>query len=238
MADVPTEVKLPTERNTAKAWARTAKVVRLERVGLVQELAEVKARLATAAEPLRRNSRNFWQPLSQDKPKQQTVAKRAWLWVEVTTVVTVFHIAASRSGAIARQLFGDEYHGVAGTDRYSGYHWLDPSQRQLCWRHLLRDFQKILERGEESYAIGCNLKLQTEYLLVVRARVRDGTLALRGVPGRIPGHSMSHSLLADPSHPVPLPQYRRYLSSPDRLGRRRATFGFLALCDHAWRRER
>ncbi len=107
---------------------------------------------------------------------RQAEAQRGWLWVVVTTVVTVFHIAASRSGASARQLLGDEYDGVVGTDRYSGYSWLDPSQRQLCWSHLLRDFQKILERGAESYPVGYNLKLQAEYLLVRWARVRDGTL--------------------------------------------------------------
>ena len=90
--------------------------------------------------------------------------------------MTVFHIASSRSGAVARQLLGEDYDGVVGTDRYSGYNWLDPSQRQVCWSHLVRDFQKILERGGQSYCIGYTLKLQAEYLLVLWSRVRDGTL--------------------------------------------------------------
>jgi transposase len=42
---------------------------------------------------------------------------------------------------------------------------------------LLRDFQKILERGGDSYRIGWNLNLQADYLLVLWARVRDGTLS-------------------------------------------------------------
>jgi hypothetical protein len=108
--------------------------------------------------------------------RQADQAKHCWLWVVVTTLVTVFHIATSRSGAVARQLLGEQYDGVVGSDRYSGYNWLDPSQRQVCWSHLVRDFQKILERGGQSYRIGCNLKLQAEYLLVLWSRVRDGTL--------------------------------------------------------------
>ncbi len=40
----------------------------------------------------------------------------------------------------------------------------------------MRDFQKILERGDDSYVIGWHLKLQAEYLLMKWARVRDGTL--------------------------------------------------------------
>jgi transposase len=109
--------------------------------------------------------------------RQADQAKHGWLWVVVTTLVTVCHIAASRSGAVARQLLGEDDDGVVGTDRYSGYNWLDPNQRQVCWSHLLRDFQKILERGGQSYLIGCNLKLQAEYLLALWSRVRDGTLS-------------------------------------------------------------
>jgi transposase len=103
-------------------------------------------------------------------------AKQAWLWVVVTTLVTVFHIASSRSGAIARQLWAEPDDGIVGSDRASVYNWLDPTRRQGCWRHLLRDFQKILERGGDSFRIGTNLKLQAEYLLVLWSRVRDGTL--------------------------------------------------------------
>jgi hypothetical protein len=41
---------------------------------------------------------------------------------------------------------------------------------------LLRDFQKILERGGDSYPVGWYLRVQAEYLLMKWARVRDGTL--------------------------------------------------------------
>jgi transposase len=106
--------------------------------------------------------------------RQRDAQRRSWLWTVVTPQVTLFRIAPSRSGQIARELLGEYYGGVAGTDRCSAYTWL--KYRQYCWSHLLRDFQKILERGDDSYAIGWYLKLQTEYLLMRWARVRDGTL--------------------------------------------------------------
>jgi transposase len=65
----------PTERISASAWSRTPKVVREEVVALVQELAEVKARLAKAEEQLRRNSHNSSQPSSQDKPEQKQTSQ-------------------------------------------------------------------------------------------------------------------------------------------------------------------
>jgi hypothetical protein len=76
---------------------------------------------------------------------------------------------------VARELLGENYAGTAGTDRYSACSWL--TRRQFCWSHLLRDFHKILEGGGDSYAIGWNLKLQAEYLRMLWARVRDGTLS-------------------------------------------------------------
>jgi len=106
--------------------------------------------------------------------RQRGVAKRPWLWTVVTAHITLFRIAPSRSGQIARELLGENYDGVAGTDRCSSYTWLE--RRQLCWSHLLRDFQKILERGGDSHRIGWYLKCQAEYLLMRWARVRDGTL--------------------------------------------------------------
>jgi transposase len=106
--------------------------------------------------------------------RQRGTTKRPWLWTVVTAQITLFRIAPSRSSQVARELLGESYGGAAGTDRCSSYTWL--ARRQLCWSHLVRDFQKILERGNDSYPIGWHLKLQAEYLLMKWARVRDGTL--------------------------------------------------------------
>ncbi len=107
--------------------------------------------------------------------RQTGQLRRSWLWTVVTRHVTLFRIAPSRGSQVARDLLGENYVGVAGIDRYSTYTWL--MWRRFCWSHLLRDFQKILERGGDSYLIGWHLKLQAEYLLVLWARVRDGTLS-------------------------------------------------------------
>jgi transposase len=106
--------------------------------------------------------------------RQVGTSHRSWLWTVVTPHVTLFRIAPSRSSQIARELLGEHHDGVAGTDRCSSSTWLQ--RRQYGWSHLLRDFQKTLERGGDSYRIGWSLKLQAEYLLMKWARVRDGTL--------------------------------------------------------------
>jgi transposase len=116
--------------------------------------------------------------------RQVGALKRSWLWVVVTAQATLFRIAPSRGSQVARGLLGETYTGVAGTDRCSAYTWL--TRRQYCWSHLLRDFQKILERGGDSYLIGWHLKIQTEYLLMLWARVRDGTLAYHDFLAQFP----------------------------------------------------
>jgi transposase len=137
--------------------------------------------------------------------RQSEQPKASGLWVVVTALVTVFHIVPSRRGAVARQLLGATYAGVVGSDRASAYNWLDPSQRQLCWSHLLRDFQKILERGGDSDRIGVNLKLHAEYLWVLWARVRDGTSAYQACLAAFPAiqcqlrHWLTQGLLC-PEH--------------------------------------
>jgi len=57
---------------------------------------------------------------------------RRWLWVAVTTLVSVFLVRATRGSQGAKDLLGPTYQGVVGSDRWSGYTWIDVTQRQLC----------------------------------------------------------------------------------------------------------
>lgn len=103
--------------------------------------------------------------------------KKRWLWTATTPLVTVFLIMASRSAASAKQLLGERITAIVGSDRFSAYNWLDLSQRQLCWAHLLRDFQAFVERKGESAIIGQALLTQAAQMFTWWYRVRDGTLA-------------------------------------------------------------
>ena len=43
--------------------------------------------------------------------------KQAWLWVAVTSGVTVFVVRLSRGGQVARELLGQTVSGILGTER-------------------------------------------------------------------------------------------------------------------------
>ena len=103
-------------------------------------------------------------------------AKRAWLWVAVTSWVTVFVVRLSRSAQVARELLGETFSGILVTDRYSAYNWYPVRWRQLCWAHLLRDFEAMRGRGGASEEIGDALLAQAHRMFTWWHRVRDGTL--------------------------------------------------------------
>ena len=64
---------------------------------------------------------------------------RRTLWGALTGRAAVFRIAEGRHRREAQALLGEEFAGVACSDRWSAYDYLDPEQRQLCWAHLVRD---------------------------------------------------------------------------------------------------
>src|SRR3954467_4381613 len=83
--------------------------------------------------------------------------RKAWLWAVVTPLFTVFTIAKSRVGDVARALLGGEDGQVVGSDRFSAYEWIMARWRQICWAHLRRDFQAMIDRGGGGVATGNRL---------------------------------------------------------------------------------
>jgi transposase len=102
--------------------------------------------------------------------------KPAWLWVAVTSWVTVFVVRLSRGGEVARELLGQRFGGILVTDRYSAYNWYPVRWRQLCWAHLLRDFEAMRDRGGCSAELGDTLLTQARQMFTWWHRVREGTL--------------------------------------------------------------
>ena len=102
--------------------------------------------------------------------------RKVWLWATVTQWVTVFTIAAHRSRDVAMALLGSRDDQVVGSDRYSVYEYIAERWRQVCWSHLMRDFQAMIDRGGAGEGIGERLLALSKRLFRQWHRVRDGTL--------------------------------------------------------------
>jgi transposase len=84
-----------------------------------------------------------------DETSWREQQQRGWLWVAVSPVATCFRIAASRSQQALRQLIGTDYSGIVHSDRASMYHALPDGQRQLCWAHILRNLQGLVDHQHD-----------------------------------------------------------------------------------------
>jgi transposase len=114
-----------------------------------------------------------------DETSWKLKGRLCWLWVAVTHGVCYFLIRSSRSAASLRDLLGGVIKGTIGSDRYSAYHRVPLAQRQVCWAHLLRDFQAMVDRKNKGSYIGTLLLELAEKLFAHWQRVRDGTWSRR-----------------------------------------------------------
>jgi transposase len=102
---------------------------------------------------------------------------RRWLWTVVTTQVSVFVIATGRGTAVLQTLIGQWYAGIIASDRAKAYNARPLRERQLCWAHLMRDFQAMIDRGGPGQAVGEALLEHAQVLFAWWHWVRDGTWA-------------------------------------------------------------
>src|SRR5437773_5524199 len=89
-----------------------------------------------------------------DETSWKLWGKLCWLWAAATATVAVFVIHAKRNVLGLAALLGEEIQGIVHSDRWKVYAQVPEERRQLCWAHLKRDFQKIVDGGGPSIFVG------------------------------------------------------------------------------------
>jgi len=82
-----------------------------------------------------------------DETGWKLAGKKHWLWLASTTSVACYLIHAGRGAAGFMALMGGKLKGIFISDRWGVYDRIHLSCRQLCWAHLQRDFQKLIDLG-------------------------------------------------------------------------------------------
>ena len=113
-----------------------------------------------------------------DEPSHRQGTVRQWLWGAVRDLLSGFRISGQRNRAAAQALLGSQFSGMLGSDRYRVYQWVDPSHRQWCWAHLLRDCQRMAERPGRAGEIGQELLTYGQWLCTIWHRYREGQLPI------------------------------------------------------------
>lgn len=99
-----------------------------------------------------------------------------WTWAAVTRRATLYRIGRSRSARERRRLLGRDFEGILGTDRWSAYASHPAERHQLCWAHLKRNFQALVDRGGASRPVGDRALAECERLFRAWRRHAEGEL--------------------------------------------------------------
>ncbi len=158
--------------------------------GLLGDLFGLDVGLGTVSNTERRVSDALEGPVEEAKAyvRQQSVVhmdetghrvcgKAGWMWVAVTSLVTVFAIRMSRGAKVAKEILGEgikSFKGILVSDRYSAYNWYATYRRQVCWAHLIRDLTKISERDGQAGMIGHWLLGYAQKMFSLWHRLEDG----------------------------------------------------------------
>jgi len=89
-----------------------------------------------------------------DETSWKLWGKLRWLWAAATAGVAAFVIHPKRGKPGLEALLGKTIKGIVHSDRWHVYLQAPEKFRQLCWAHLKRDFQKIVDGGGPSAFVG------------------------------------------------------------------------------------
>jgi transposase len=111
--------------------------------------------------------------------------QKRWLWVAVTATSVFFLVHLRRGAEALKTLLGADVGGIITSDRWSAYHCVPTERRQVCWAHLKRDFQSMVEAGGAAAKVGEDLLVMSGVLFESWYKVRDGTRTRRWLQRRI-----------------------------------------------------
>jgi transposase len=105
-----------------------------------------------------------------DETSWKLWGKLCWLWAAATAGIAVFVIHAKRGAQGLAAILGESIEGIVHSDRWHVYLQVPEERRQLCWAHLKRDFQKIVDGGGPSTFVGRRgLRIVRELFVAWRA---------------------------------------------------------------------
>lgn len=120
-------------------------------------IANLEREVAAALEPAHREALEAVQRAKvkfADETSWKLWGKLCWLWAAATANFAVFLIEAGRGTKALTALLGMGIEGIVHSDRWHVYLQVPAERRQLCWAHLKRDFQKIVDCGGPSRFVG------------------------------------------------------------------------------------
>lgn len=87
-----------------------------------------------------------------DETSWREDGKNGYIWSANTERVRYYEYHHSRGSEIVKQLLGDDYQGVLGSDFYAAYN-IHQGLHQRCWVHFLRDGHELKQQHPDEEAV-------------------------------------------------------------------------------------
>jgi transposase len=121
-----------------------------------------------------------------------------YLWVAATHLAALFRVHRLRNRHAMEDLLGSQVLGTICTDRYGVYERVPVDQRQVCWAHLRRDFQRCVERGGVSEDWGRRALQIANGVHASWTAFRGGQIDRAGLQAQVAGlRAPMHALLQE-----------------------------------------
>lgn len=99
-----------------------------------------------------------------------------WAWVFTNNEITLFKLGRSRGMKTLEEIL-PEYSGIVISDRYAAYNYFDSSNRQICWAHLMRDFERMANSwSSELSKIGKEIKELCGEVFILLKKLRNNEI--------------------------------------------------------------
>jgi transposase len=120
-----------------------------------------------------------------DETGWKKAGQKRWLWVAATPQVVVFLIHRLRNAAVLLLLVGRTLQGILCSDRWRAYDGVPLLQRQICWAHLKRNWEKLRERGGVAQRIATDCLTIKDRVFEQWHLFRGGGLTRRQLDNRL-----------------------------------------------------
>lgn len=116
-----------------------------------------------------------------DETSHYNKGKLGWCWMFTSAIGSLLKLADSRGKKVLENTIFGKSDNIIITDRYAAYNYFAEENRQICWAHLARDFERFAHSSNiEVKTLGCYLRqVAAELFTLQKALSRNEINVLR-----------------------------------------------------------
>jgi transposase len=142
IATLRTVMRLPIRQ--IQAYLLSLHGVTISSGEIVELLHRIKAQMQPQLDALKREIRAS-PAVQADETGWREDGSNGYIWSVSTPSIRYYEYHHSREGKVIKELIGEDFVGVLGSDFYAGYN-IHQGLHQRCWVHFLRDAHELKEK--------------------------------------------------------------------------------------------